>query len=1080
MEERGSTQTRDGKKIRWQYIEELNKLQEDEGLRLGNKIRMAHIEWRKQKMKVNLATQVFSRSVADALEIRDNTTILEATPTAANTARRFNLLPREPERTDHDYADCPNVEVISEYKEAAINYIAGFREVATELRVSQSVISSALRNRMMNVTQLQAHLREVRGTQVSQMMAANDVGDVQESAMHQPLLSPDDPLVVAVLQCGQVCLVNTELPYTLPNFIFMDDNAPAHRGRIIRERLLETGNLNDLRAALQEEWDAMPQQTISRLVNSMRRPTPETRSYRQWTQARRTIEWASSVARATWMESTSRAERASRVAEMGHGRQGASRMETEHARQMATIIRKWKKFGTTKNLPRPGRPAKLSNRERLALAREVSRNPRVTLTELQRILVEMGEPFRRSTIQAALHQSGLYAAGTGRLVLIEGKMNAAKCLEAVIAAKGFVLWMCVLSCVLTFSLHLDVVLMEFTKLDDPQRAGGSVSCDRQLDDPQAEKCGQDLSTFGSLSSGPVGWTADGSRLGRVPGSETFAEVPLSPPSQELWKWESPQSTHLLSVQQAEVPRIQQEGKQQEGKKSPQGVGSRFRVLRFNGLLNRLGCCVCSSSSRFCLHGFDGLLTRLGCCVCIAGSASRGSTVSSPGSAERTAAADSTSCGVTSSVVAGVIQDTELFPPNSSREGGLTRGAATLSVEVTKSTELSKPEGVMGGVRPIVVGRSEPNGRAYFLPQSSPAPGQDNAPYNAAGSSENFTGWCRNSAWTGIASSVIFGWIRNRTRRIVVRRLRALAMKEKRPQQRHPHTVSSTSGVSQTAVSAAIQAVTSALVNQANRTTDSDNMSLPHLHQWSRSPSQPEQREINWLSGLIGLDKWSQTEVLSAGREMALKSDALQNNFATMDPADSTAMFHALQQQGLIVQQHAQGISDLREEIKEFQVVAPLTKLTSTAMPFRWNPEAENAFKKIKKLFTSAPILVSPTDNLLHPCAFFSRKLSPAERNYDVGNHNHPAFTSLHWTFASEAGGSSIWWTGRGMALRSIPGSLPPDCPTCPSPLVDRPFHNIRDSSTHRAATGDYRWTLLRVFLHIVISLPELRVPLKGN
>uniref|UniRef100_A0A3B3S6Z6 Tc1-like transposase DDE domain-containing protein n=1 Tax=Paramormyrops kingsleyae TaxID=1676925 RepID=A0A3B3S6Z6_9TELE len=30
-------------------------------------------------------------------------------------------------------------------------------------------------------------------------------------------------------------------------------------------------NLNDLRAAHQEEWDAMPQQTISRLVNSLRR-----------------------------------------------------------------------------------------------------------------------------------------------------------------------------------------------------------------------------------------------------------------------------------------------------------------------------------------------------------------------------------------------------------------------------------------------------------------------------------------------------------------------------------------------------------------------------------------------------------------------------------------------------------------------------------------------------------------------------------------------------------------------------------------------------------------------------------------
>ena len=28
---------------------------------------------------------------------------------------------------------------------------------------------------------------------------------------------------------------------------------------------------------------------------------------------------------------------------------------------------------------------------------------------------------------------------------------------------------------------------------------------------------------------------------------------------------------------------------------------------------------------------------------------------------------------------------------------------------------------------------------------------------------------------------------------------------------------------------------------------------------------------------------------------------------------------------------------------------------------------------------------SPEDNKLHPCAFFSHKLDPPERNYDVGN-----------------------------------------------------------------------------------------------
>ena len=50
---------------------------------------------------------------------------------------------------------------------------------------------------------------------------------------------------------------------------------------------------------------------------------------------------------------------------------------------VASIILKWKKIGTTKTLPRAGFPAaKLSNRGRKALVREVTKNPMVTLTEL--------------------------------------------------------------------------------------------------------------------------------------------------------------------------------------------------------------------------------------------------------------------------------------------------------------------------------------------------------------------------------------------------------------------------------------------------------------------------------------------------------------------------------------------------------------------------------------------------------------------------------------------------------------------------------------------------------------------------
>lgn len=73
--------------------------------------------------------------------------------------------------------------------------------------------------------------------------------------------------------------------------------------------------------------------------------------------------------------------------------------------------------------------------------------------------------------------------------------------------------------------------------------------------------------------------------------------------------------------------------------------------------------------------------------------------------------------------------------------------------------------------------------------------------------------------------------------------------------------------------------------------------------------------------------------------------------------------------------------------------------------------AQATFANLKSLFSSAPLLVHPnperqfivevgaldsgvgavlsqrsaTDQKLHPCAFFSRRLTPAEQNYNVGN-----------------------------------------------------------------------------------------------
>ncbi len=58
---------------------------------------------------------------------------------------------------------------------------------------------------------------------------------------------------------------------------------------------------------------------------------------------------------------------------------------------VASIILKWKTFGMTRTLPRAGRPAKLSYRGRRALVREVKKNPKITVAELQRCIREMGK-----------------------------------------------------------------------------------------------------------------------------------------------------------------------------------------------------------------------------------------------------------------------------------------------------------------------------------------------------------------------------------------------------------------------------------------------------------------------------------------------------------------------------------------------------------------------------------------------------------------------------------------------------------------------------------------------------------------
>ncbi|GBM08818.1 DNA transposase THAP9, partial [Araneus ventricosus] len=64
---KGSIVNQNGDIIKWDYIKELEKFQKDKGLYAAPKLKSRHIEWYQEKMKVKLAAQVLSNSVADAL-----------------------------------------------------------------------------------------------------------------------------------------------------------------------------------------------------------------------------------------------------------------------------------------------------------------------------------------------------------------------------------------------------------------------------------------------------------------------------------------------------------------------------------------------------------------------------------------------------------------------------------------------------------------------------------------------------------------------------------------------------------------------------------------------------------------------------------------------------------------------------------------------------------------------------------------------------------------------------------------------------------------------------------------------------
>jgi hypothetical protein len=128
----------------------------------------------------------------------------------------------------------------------------------------------------------------------------------------------------------------------------------------------------------------------------------------------------------------------------------------------------------------------------------------------------------------------------------------------------------------------------------------------------------------------------------------------------------------------------------------------------------------------------------------------------------------------------------------------------------------------------------------------------------------------------------------------------------------------------------------------------------------------------------------------------------------------------------------------REFIPNFSTIAmPLTALTKKNVPFTWTDQCEEAFKQLKALLISAPLLaqwdpdrktILETDSsgyavggaisqyddegVLRPVAFFSKKNNPAECNYPIHDKELLAIVRglEHWDSELRSVPSFVIWT----------------------------------------------------------------------
>uniref|UniRef100_A0AAY5KHZ8 Transposase Tc1-like domain-containing protein n=1 Tax=Esox lucius TaxID=8010 RepID=A0AAY5KHZ8_ESOLU len=86
---------------------------------------------------------------------------------------------------------------------------------------------------------------------------------------------------------------------------------------------------------------------------------------------------------------------------------------------VGAIIRKWKTYKTTDNLPRSGAPCKISTRGVKVITRTVIKNPRTTQGDLVNDLQRAGTKVTKAIISNTLRRQGLKSCSARRVPLLK-------------------------------------------------------------------------------------------------------------------------------------------------------------------------------------------------------------------------------------------------------------------------------------------------------------------------------------------------------------------------------------------------------------------------------------------------------------------------------------------------------------------------------------------------------------------------------------------------------------------------------------------------------------------------------------